>query len=441
MNSMVRVENLGKLYVIGKKEAAYATLREALVGAVRAPFERFRSGRASTVETKWALRGVTFDVKRGEVLGIIGANGAGKSTILKVLSRITDPTEGSVDLYGRVGSLLEVGTGFHAELTGRENVYLNGSIIGMSHREIQRKFDEIVAFAEVEQYIDTPVKRYSSGMQVRLAFAVAAPLEPEILIIDEVLAVGDAAFQRKCLGKMGDVARQGRTVLFVSHDLASVRHLCERVLLIRDGKLAMDGDAATVVDAYVEQAHGDARAWSVDTARLNVPGTFRITGLDFLHSDRTVLRQLQTGQPLIVRIGYSVAPGSRVPFPAFDIHFKTRMGAGVLRLNNDVMSGFSIPMIEGNGSVELVLPVFPFAAGEYVIDLVVGRKPEGRFADLKGIGSISVAARDVYSTGVGLTQASTLSVTPHRWVHAPESGPSVDSGWIGASLNALPDEA
>jgi lipopolysaccharide transport system ATP-binding protein len=255
----IRVEGLSKQYRIGGPQARYKTLRESLVSAAQAPIRRagkLLRGEAATdhQETIWALKDVSFEVKHGEVLGIIGRNGAGKSTLLKILSRITAPTEGTVDLYGRVGSLLEVGTGFHPELTGRENIYLNGAILGMKRNEIERKFDEIVAFAELEKFLDTPVKHYSSGMYVRLAFAVAAHLDPEILLVDEVLAVGDAAFQKKCLGKMGEVAGEGRTVLFVSHNMAAVQRLCEQTVLIRDGSLAFSGPSEAVVRAYLTQS-------------------------------------------------------------------------------------------------------------------------------------------------------------------------------------------
>src|SRR5215813_10302579 len=214
MKAIIRAEKIGKKYNIGTRADQYSTLRDSFVGAVKSPFKRLRGNGSSAHQTIWALRDVDFEVAPGEVIGVVGRNGAGKSTLLKLLSRITEPTTGQIDLYGRVGSLLEVGTGFHAELTGRENIYLNGAILGMKAKEIDRKFDEMVAFAEVDQFIDTPVKRYSSGMYMRLAFAVAAHLDPEILLVDEVLAVGDPPFQKKCLGKMDDVARQGRTVMF-----------------------------------------------------------------------------------------------------------------------------------------------------------------------------------------------------------------------------------
>ena len=253
----IRCEGIAKQYRIGQREP-YRALRDTLTDAVTAPFRRVRAalgggnGRPSNgPATIWALKDVCFEVKTGEVVGIIGRNGAGKSTLLKILSRITKPTRGSADIYGRVGSLLEVGTGFHPELTGRENVYLNGAILGMQKAEVARKFDEIVAFAELEEFIDTPVKRYSSGMYMRLAFSVAAHLEPEIMLVDEVLAVGDAQFQAKCLGKMQDVSRSGRTVVFVSHSMPSIRRLCTRGLLLSKGVVELDGRVEEAVERYL----------------------------------------------------------------------------------------------------------------------------------------------------------------------------------------------
>jgi len=250
MKPIIRAENLSKRYRIGV--GGHTSLRDALAATVRAPLHRLANGKKDADSVIWALKEVGFQIAPGEVVGIIGRNGAGKSTLLKILSRITKPSAGWVSLSGRVGSLLEVGTGFHSELTGRENIYLNGAILGMSKREIDSKFDEIVAFAETEQFLDTPVKRYSSGMTVRLAFAVAAHLEPEILIIDEVLAVGDIVFQKKCLGKMNEVAKAGRTVLFVSHDLSAVNALCERTLLLHEGALVMDGPTREVTAHYLD---------------------------------------------------------------------------------------------------------------------------------------------------------------------------------------------
>src|SRR6187431_2374709 len=248
MKPIIKVDKLGKRYRLAARQASYGSLRDTLAGMARAPLRALQRNGESAQPFIWALRDASFEVTPGEAVGIIGRNGAGKSTLLKLLSRITQPTTGRIELYGRIVSLLEVGTGFHPELTGRENISLNGAILGMSRREIARKFDEIVAFAEVEKFVDTPAKHYSSGMYMRLAFAVAAHLEPEILIVDEVLAVGDAGFQKKCLGKMGEVAaKQGRTVLFVSHNMAAIRGLCDRALLISDGQLAMQGSPAEVI--------------------------------------------------------------------------------------------------------------------------------------------------------------------------------------------------
>jgi lipopolysaccharide transport system ATP-binding protein len=257
MKPIIRVENLSKQYALGKRQTPYLTFRESVMQSARAPFENLRrrmNGNGDQPKDDfWALRDVSFEVSPGEVVGIIGRNGAGKSTLLKILSRITEPTQGKIELYGRIGSLLEVGTGFHPELTGRENIFLNGAILGMRRQEIAKKFDEIVDFAEVESFLDTPVKHYSSGMYTRLAFAVAANLEPEVLVVDEVLAVGDAEFQKKCLGKMKSVSdKEGRTVLFVSHNMAAVKSICRRGIMLKSGSLTFDGDAHSAVDFYMQ---------------------------------------------------------------------------------------------------------------------------------------------------------------------------------------------
>ena len=266
----VSVRGLGKSYTIGRKAETHSTLAETLLHRLRRPFQ------ASARETFWALQDVGFDVHDGEVVGIIGRNGAGKSTLLKILSRITEPTEGRIDVHGRIGSLLEVGTGFHPELTGRENIFLNGAILGMRKQEIQREFDAIVEFSGVEKFLDTPVKRYSSGMYVRLAFAVAAHLQSEILIVDEVLAVGDAEFQRKCLGKMKDVARSGRAVLFVSHHMQSVQVLCNRGMYLEGGRVTHFGSVPEAIERYVA-SFGKSAAGISDPDRRPGSGEFRFT--------------------------------------------------------------------------------------------------------------------------------------------------------------------
>lgn len=261
----IRAVGLGKQYRIGEHIDTYRTLRDVLVDGASAPLRWLRRGVSSspTIETIWALRDVSFELERGQVLGVIGRNGAGKSTLLKLLSRVTEPTEGTAEIYGRVGSLLEVGTGFHPELTGRENIFLNGAILGMKRAEIEERFDEIVAFAEVEKFIDTPVKRYSSGMYLRLAFAVAAHLEPEILVVDEVLAVGDAEFQRKCLGKMSEVAHAGRTVMFVSHNMSAIARLTEHTIVLDEGRIICSASTPEAIDFYMtsDLAQAGERKW------------------------------------------------------------------------------------------------------------------------------------------------------------------------------------
>src|SRR6267142_1401393 len=260
MKPIIKVQNLGKRYRLGAHQAPYGSLRDTLAGMARTPLRLLqRNGRAAPPQF-WAVKDVSFEVRPGEVVGIIGRNGAGKSTLLKMLSRITQPTTGRIELYGRIASLLEVGTGFHPELTGRENIYLNGAILGMGRGEIKRKFDEIVSFAEVEKFIDTPVKHYSSGMYLRLAFAVAAHLEPEILMVDEVLAVGDVRFQKKCLGKMGDVARAGRTVVLVSHNMAAINALSSRVILLNAGGIEFDGPTLEATSRYYAESLDSAES-------------------------------------------------------------------------------------------------------------------------------------------------------------------------------------
>ena len=272
-DSIIKVSNLSKRYRIGAVEKGYKTLREAIIEGITAPVRNLSRLRSLTTfkdeqeeDVIWALRDISFEVKEGEVLGIIGRNGAGKTTILKILSRITEPTSGFAEISGRISSLLEVGTGFHPELTGRENVFLNGAILGMRKRETEQKFEDIVSFAEVSKFIDTPLKRYSSGMQVRLAFSIAAHLEPEILLVDEVLAVGDIAFQQKCLGRMGEVAKGGRTIIFVSHNMGAIRSLCDRVIWLDNGEIVKMGNTDEIVSDYQENQlrHFDESSFSVE---------------------------------------------------------------------------------------------------------------------------------------------------------------------------------
>jgi len=271
----IRVKGLGKKYTLGGPQEKYLTLRDALTHSVKSPFHRYiNKNSAPSTNEFWALKDISFDVHKGEVIGIIGRNGAGKSTLLKILSRITTPSEGVVEINGRIGSLLEVGTGFHPELTGRENIFLSGSILGMKKREIDDKFDEIVKFSEIEKFLDTPVKRYSSGMYVRLAFAVAAHMETEILLIDEVLAVGDVQFQKKCLGKMGDVTKQGKTVIFVSHNMEAIRDICINGVFLNQGKIEKKGEISDTISVYLESFIDNKQSSRIFVPSLDIPITF-----------------------------------------------------------------------------------------------------------------------------------------------------------------------
>jgi lipopolysaccharide transport system ATP-binding protein len=322
----IEVRNLSKKYHIGGPEKRYGALRDTLTDAFVAPFRRAgkllrgqATGAAELDETIWALKNVSFDIKHGEVVGLIGRNGAGKSTLLKILSRITKPDAGLADIYGRVGSLLEVGTGFHQELTGRENIYLNGAILGMRRAEIDRKFDEIVAFSEVEKFIDTPVKHYSSGMAMRLAFAVAAHLEPEILLVDEVLAVGDARFQRKCLNKMQDVGQQGRTIIFVSHNMPAITRLCERAILLDGGEIIEDGPAHKAVSTYLDNGLGTTaeRQW-LDPTKAPGEDVARLRAVRIRDDDGQIAEAVDIRRPLTIEMEYEVLKPGYVLLPHFD---------------------------------------------------------------------------------------------------------------------------
>ncbi len=321
----IRVERLGKSYRLGARKAKYKSLRDAFAEALKAPVQGARSmlGGARVAkkpaETIWALRGVSFEIGLGEVVGVIGRNGAGKSTLLKILSRITEPTEGVAEIHGRVGSLLEVGTGFHPELTGAENIYLNGVILGMRRREIDRKFDEIVAFAGVAKFIDTPVKHYSSGMYLRLAFSVAAHLEPEIMLVDEVLAVGDSTFQRKCLDKMEEVGKQGRTVLFVSHNMPAIARLCERTILLDEGGVVADGPSHQVVSAYLSSDIGTsaAREW-IDPQKAPGNAVARLRAVRVIGSDGRVTESTDIRLPVGIEMTFDVLQPNWVLSPIYD---------------------------------------------------------------------------------------------------------------------------
>jgi lipopolysaccharide transport system ATP-binding protein len=323
MKPIIRATNVAKQYQIGSAQNSFVTLRDTLAEAVRSPFSLLRS--PQTHATIMALRNVSFEVTAGEVLGIIGRNGAGKSTLLKVLARITEPTSGRIDLYGRVVSLLEVGTGFHPELTGRENTYLNGAILGMSRTEIRRKFDEIVAFSEIEEFIDTPVKHYSSGMYLRLAFAVAAHLDPEILLVDEVLAVGDARFQRKCLDKMEDVREAGRTVIFVSHNMPAITRLCPRTIIVENGTVMFDGPSHQAVGIYLGQGSrtNAVREWE-DLATAPGNEILRLRAIRVRSEDGRICESIDIRASVGVEMEFEVLQAGHVLVPNY--HFFNQEG-------------------------------------------------------------------------------------------------------------------
>ena len=394
MNDLaVRVDHLSKRYRIGERER-YRALRDTLVDVVKTPFRIAARGR--TDNTIWALRDVSLEIAPGEVVGIIGHNGAGKSTLLKILSRITEPTEGRAEVRGRVGSLLEVGTGFHPELTGRENIYLNGAILGMQRAEIARRFDEMVAFAEVERFIDTPVKRYSSGMYLRLAFAVAAHLEPEILLVDEVLAVGDAAFQKKCLGRMSDVAREGRTVVFVSHNLPSIEKLCQKVFVIDGGRLVMQGDPVTCIGAYLGTRTEPKPA--VDLAaipRLDPRLTPVLASLDLLDLEGNPISAVRCGEPLEFHLAYSAA--DEITNPSFGLIISNGLGMPLFFLQTRTQLGLW-HKAPGTGRVVCRLDEVPLVPGEYL--LTVGCLTGEKQLDLlEHVASFTVEPRDFYHSG------------------------------------------
>jgi lipopolysaccharide transport system ATP-binding protein len=404
----IQALGLGKEYRLGATER-YRTLRESIARAARGPVDWLRGRRAARADRFWALRDVSFDVRRGEVVGIVGRNGAGKSTLLKLLSRITEPTAGHADVYGRVGSLLEVGTGFHNELSGRDNIFLSGSILGMRRSEIRRKFDEIVAFSECGRFLDTPVKRYSSGMYMRLAFAVAAHLEPEILVVDEVLAVGDAAFQKKCLGKMQDVAGHGRTVLFVSHNMAAVESLCTRAILLEQGRVAAQGPTGEVIRRYLQTGEQLSGVPLAERADRKGDGGARVTAVRFEDADGG--GAVHVGGRVRMTVTYEAdAPLNR---PRFIANVRDLTQACVYAFDSDAVGGLG-ETIPARGRVTCVTDSLRLTPGRCVVDLELWKS--GSIADeLPHAGHFDVESSDFYGTGIMPEREWALCVIPQRW--------------------------
>jgi len=388
--------------MITRGRRRHDTLRDQIADAVKHMLGQ-NGYRHGNKETFWALKNVSFEVEAGEVIGLVGQNGAGKSTLLKILSRITAPTNGVVDIHGRVGSLLEVGTGFHHELSGRENIYLNGAILGMKKSEIDRKFDEIVAFSEIEKFIDTPVKHYSSGMYVRLAFAVAAHLEPEVLLVDEVLAVGDAAFQKKCLGKMEGVAKEGRTVLFVSHNMAAVEHLCNKVFLVQNGEITFSGNAKEGIDRYFVSVAGEAEGSDGKPVDLTLasgrPKQVRslLKRLELFNGDgKPLCGNIQIGGTLNARVSFRLEN----PSAAFDIilGIDNHLGQRVFTASSEFQPGRSEQVRRDDQTMICEIPNLLLVPGEYKIKVVLNLN--GRAADwVENATRIKVVESDYYKSG------------------------------------------
>jgi len=409
MNDIViKAENLGKKYLIGHQaeRGGYTALRDVLMQNARTLWNKTKdlaTGKpiiqGDTMEEVWALKDVSFEIRRGEAVGIIGRNGAGKSTLLKILSRITEPSTGRVTIKGRVASLLEVGTGFHPELSGRENIYLNGTILGMTRTEIKQKFDEIVAFAEVEKYLDTPVKRYSSGMYVRLAFAVAAHLEPEILVVDEVLAVGDAAFQKKCLGKMGDVAKEGRTVLFVSHNMAAILALCPRVLLITEGHIKCDGTSKDVVQDYIGEYEATSSTVSLKERRdRQGDGSIRMVDDRFGTPDNPQSGFWITGKDAFIQLNYQCLPDQTYRNIEIALGVRKQDQTPLLYVGTRVVQQ-DVDFVRGLGCSLCQIKRLPLEPGRYSITTEI--KQNGIIVDyVQAAATVDVMEGDYYGTGM-----------------------------------------
>jgi lipopolysaccharide transport system ATP-binding protein len=422
MAHSIAVNGLSKQYSIGASQRE-TMLRERLVNVLRRPFRR-----RETLPTIWALRDVSFSIGAGEIVGVIGRNGAGKSTLLKILSQITCPTAGTMTVKGRISSLLEVGTGFHDELTGRENVYMNGSILGMKKREVDAKLDAIVSFAAVEEFIDTPIKRYSSGMRLRLGFAVAAQLDPDILIVDEALAVGDSGFQRKCLNVMDDLRRTGRIVLLASHNMAAVEKLCSRAIWISGGKLEQDGPARDTVKSYMATFSGN-------DGRRSGTGDIRYTGVEFLSEDRQPKPCVRSGDSLVIRLHYRAE--KPVPHPSFGVGLFTELGTLVTDTAT-WLHDIDIPHVPaGEGYVELEIDCLNLLPATYPLSLWLSGV-DGVMHDLiEHCASLEVEVANVYRSDKIIDGRYGIAYFPQRWDLSGLRADNHDTLAIGSSLEVL----
>ena len=400
-NTAIKVQNLSKLYKIvhGNKIVRYKTLRETISKAVSLPLQLIgKTSDKMTTEYIWALRNLSFEVEHGEVVGIIGRNGAGKSTLLKIHSRITDPSEGTVDIYGRVGSLLEVGSGFHHELTGRENIYLNGAILGMKKNEIDNKFEEIVEFSGVQKFVDTPVKHYSSGMYLRLAFSVAAHLEPDILLVDEVLAVGDAEFQKKCIGKMSDVANAGRTVLFVSHQMAAIQNLCSRTILLDKGEIHRDDNTDSVVQEYMNLSFKSAQISLMDRKDRSGSGVIKFSKVKLKNKDGNVIDSFRSGDVAVFSLEYVREQKVRINNLHVAVGIDDSYGQRIAVLSNELTQEIFSNVTDSQGKIEIIINRLPLCPGRY--GFTVFSKIDGNITDwIKNAGYFDVEAGDFFGTG------------------------------------------
>lgn len=419
---VIKAENIGKKYTIGHQaeRGRYTALRDVLMQNARNLWNRTKdlaTGQpiiqGDTLEEVWVLEDVNFEIRRGEAVGIIGRNGAGKSTLLKILSRITEPSTGRVTIKGRVASLLEVGTGFHPELSGRENIYLNGTILGMTRVEIRQKFDEIVAFAEVEKYLDTPVKRYSSGMYVRLAFSVAAHLEPEILLIDEVLAVGDVAFQKKCLGKMEHVSSEGRTVIFVSHDMSAIQKLCSRGFVISQGGLSFEGESFAAVNNYFKENTVYEQIDLRSTKERTGNGTIRFTRIKFCNSHDEPIGNLPVGEGCNIYLDYESYTSTIPSNVEIGIAFISTAGVKVAMVSN-VIANRNFEKLQPSGTICCSFPSLPLASNDYILSISFSSDNQTCDWVDKAL-DIKITEGDFYNSGRHYRPGSTCVYLQHDW--------------------------